>query len=97
MNLLFTYIKGYFIGQMLWLLKTKNRGSKFMRPFVICKSLIDFILFWFYFILLFPIDLNHFILYKELEFLDWPSIYAHSPAGVMYIVYGLVVLVHRNI
>ena len=68
-----------------------------MCPSVICKSLIDFILFWFYFILLFPNDFNHFILYKELEFLDWPSIYAHSPAGVMYIVYGLVILVHRNI
>ena len=35
--------------------------------------------------------------YDELQFLAWPSIVIHSPAGVMYIVYGLVILVHRNI
>ena len=50
---------------------------------LLCKSLIDF---------------NEvFIPYNELQVLDWPSIVAHSPAGLMYITYGLVVLVHRNI
>ena len=38
-----------------------------------------------------------FIPYSELQFFDWPSIIAHLPAGLMYIVYGLVRLVHRNI
>ena len=38
-----------------------------------------------------------FIPYNELQFLDWPSIVAHSPPGLMYIVYGLVVPTHRNI
>ena len=35
--------------------------------------------------------------YNLLQFLDRPSIVAHSPAGLKYIVYGLVILVHRNI
>ena len=38
-----------------------------------------------------------FIPYNELQFLDWPSIIAHSPAGLMYIAYELVILFHRNI
>ena len=38
-----------------------------------------------------------FIPYNELQFLDWPSIVVHSPTGLMYIAYGLVILVHRNI
>ena len=46
-----------------------------MRSFV--KSLIDFN--------------ESLIPYNELQFLDRPSIVAHSPAA------GLVVLVHRNI
>ena len=38
---------------------------------LVCKSLIDF---------------NEvFIPYNELQFFDWPSIAAHSPAGLMYI------------
>ena len=48
----------------------------------VCKSLIDF---------------NEvFILDSELQFLDRPSIVAHSPAGLIYVTYGLVILVHRN-
>ena len=44
------------------------------------------------------IDFNQvFIPYNELQFLDWPIIVAHSPAGLMYYAYGLVILVHRNI
>ena len=44
------------------------------------------------------IDFNKaFIPYNELQFFDWPSTVAHSPAGAMYIAYGLVILVHRNI
>ena len=50
---------------------------------LVCKSLIDFN--------------EAFIPYNELQFFDWPSIVAHSPAGLMYIAYGLVILVHRNI
>ena len=38
-----------------------------------------------------------FIPYNELQFFDWPSIVVHSPVGLMYIVYGLVILVHGNI
>ena len=38
-----------------------------------------------------------FIPYNELQFLDWPSIVGHSPAGLMYIAYELVILVHINI
>ena len=38
-----------------------------------------------------------FILYNKLQFLDWPSIVAHSPTGLMNIAYRLVILVHRNI
>ena len=38
-----------------------------------------------------------FIPYNELQFLDWSSIVVHSPTGLMYIAYGLVILVHRNI
>ena len=49
----------------------------------VCKSLIDF---------------NEvFITSNELQFLDRPRIVAHSPAGLIYIIYGLVILVHRNI
>ena len=50
---------------------------------VVCKSLIDF--------------KEAYISYNELQFLDWSSIVAHSPSGLMYIVYRLVMLVHRNI
>ena len=50
---------------------------------LVCNSLIDFN--------------EAFIPYNELQFLDWPSIVAHSPAGLIYIVQGLVILVHRNI
>ena len=43
-------------------------------------------------------DLNEaFIPYIELQFLDWLSTVAHSPAGLMHIAYGLVILFHRNI
>ena len=38
-----------------------------------------------------------FFPYNELQFSDWPGIAAHSPTGLMYIEYGLVILVHRNI
>ena len=38
-----------------------------------------------------------FIPHDELQFLDWPSIAAHPPTGLMYVAYGLVILVHRNI
>ena len=44
------------------------------------------------------IDFNEaFIPYNELQFFDWPSIVAHLPTGLMYIAYGLVIMVHRNI
>ena len=44
------------------------------------------------------IDFNEaFIPYNELQFFDWPSIVLHSPAGLMCIMCGSVVLVHRNI
>ena len=46
------------------------------------------VIHWFY---------EAFIPYDEFQFLDWPSIFMHSPAGLMYIVCGLVILVHRNI
>ena len=50
---------------------------------LVCKSLIDF---------------NEvFIPYNEQQYLDWSSIVVHSPSGLMYIVYELVILVHRNI
>ena len=38
-----------------------------------------------------------FISYNELQFLYWSSIVAHSPAGLMFIAYELVILVHINI
>ena len=50
---------------------------------LLCKSLIDFS--------------EAFIPYNEQQLLDWSSIVAHSPSGLMYIVYELVILVHRNI
>ena len=50
---------------------------------LVCKSLIDFN--------------EAFIPYNELQFLDYPSIIAHSPKGPINIMYGLVILVHRNI
>ena len=37
-----------------------------------------------------------FIPCNEMQLLDWPSIVAHSPAGLMHIGYELVTLVHRN-
>ena len=44
------------------------------------------------------IDFNEaFIPYSELQLFYWPSIVAHSPAGLMYIAYDLVIMVHRNI
>ena len=44
------------------------------------------------------IDFNEaFIPYSELQFFDWPSTVAHTPAGLMHIAYWLVILVHRNI
>ena len=39
---------------------------------------------------------NSLINFNE-GFFDWPSIVLHSPAGLMYIMCGSVVLVHRNI
>ena len=48
-----------------------------------CKSLIDFN--------------EAFIPYNELQFLDGPSIVADWSAGLMFIPYGLVILVHKNI
>ena len=48
-----------------------------------CKSLIDFN--------------GAFIPYNELQYFDCPSIVEHSPARLMYIAHGLVILVHRNI
>ena len=50
---------------------------------LVCKSLIDF-------------D-EASIPYNELEFFDWSSIVANSPWGLMYIMHGLVILVHRNV
>ena len=38
-----------------------------------------------------------FIPYNELQFFEWPSIVAYSPAGLIYIAYGLVILVHGTI
>ena len=49
----------------------------------VCKSLNDF--------------KKVFIPYNDLQFLGWPSIIAHSPAGLMYIACGLVILVDTNI
>ena len=49
---------------------------------LICKSLIDFN--------------EAFTPYNELQFLDWPIIVAHSPAGLMYVSYGLVILHYLN-
>ena len=44
------------------------------------------------------IDFNEaFIPYSKLQFFDWPSIVVDSPTGLMYISYGLVILVHRNV
>ena len=34
-----------------------------------------------------------FIPYNELQFFDWNSIVTHSPTGLMYIAYGLMILV----
>ena len=34
---------------------------------------------------------------NKLQFLGGPSIVPHSPAVLIHIVYGLVILVHRNI
>ena len=48
-----------------------------------CKSLIDFN--------------EAFTHYNELQFFDWPSIVVHSPAGLIYTTYGLVIMVHRSI
>ena len=50
---------------------------------LVCKSLIDFN--------------EAFIPYNELQFPNWPSIVAQSTAGLIYITYGFVILVHRNI
>ena len=50
---------------------------------LVCKPLIDFN--------------ETFIPYNEQQFLDWSCIVAHSLLGLMYIAYGLVILVHRNI
>ena len=50
---------------------------------VVCKSLIDF---------------NEALISdNELQFFDWPSIVAHSLVRLRCVVYGLVILVHRNI
>ena len=48
----------------------------------VCKSLIDFN--------------EAFIPYNELQFLGRPSIVVHSPTGLMYTAYGLMILVHKN-
>ena len=44
------------------------------------------------------IDFNEALIpYNELQFTDWPSIVAHSPTWLMYIAYGLAMVVCRNI
>ena len=44
------------------------------------------------------IDFNEaFIPIYELQFFDWPSIIVHSHTELMYITYGFVILVYRNI
>ena len=50
---------------------------------LVCKSLLDFN--------------EAFIPYNEMQFFDWPSIAVPSAAGLVYIAYGLVILVDRNI
>ena len=66
---------------MLWFLRIKNTVSKIIV--LIRKSLSDFN--------------EAFIPYNELQFLDWPSVVAHSSTGLMYIVYGIARMVHRKI
>ena len=61
--------------------KNSEKGLKIYV--LIYKSLIDFN--------------GAFISYNELQFLGWPSIVARSPAGLMYILYWLVILVQKNI
>ena len=44
------------------------------------------------------IDFNEALIpYNELQFLKWPSIVMQPLAGLMYVTYGLVILVHKNI
>ena len=44
------------------------------------------------------IDFNEaYITYNELHFSGWPNNIVHPPSGWIYIVYGSVILVHRNI
>ena len=44
------------------------------------------------------IDFNEaFAPYNERQFFDWLSIVVYSPPELTYIVYGLMILVHRNI
>ena len=50
---------------------------------LVCNSLIDFN--------------EAFIPKNVLQFLGWPNIVVHTPAGLMYIAQGLVILVQRNI
>ena len=59
------------------------QDSRLKNYVLVCKSSIDFI--------------EVFIPYNELQFFDWPGIVVHSPAGLMDIAHGLVILVHRNI
>ena len=77
-----------FIGQILWFLRIKNRVSKFMRSSY--EALIPYIPY-------IPCYYEAVIPCNEQQFLDWPSIAAHSSAGLICIAYGLVILVHRNI
>ena len=66
---------------MLWFLRIKNTVSKIIV--LIRKSLSDFN--------------EAFIPYNEPQFLDWPSIVAHSSTGLMHILYGITRMVHRKI
>ena len=81
-NLLLFYIeRDNFQSQLLWFLKIKR-----IRSQKLCARLK--VINWF---------LKAFIPCSELQFFDWPSIVAHLRAGLMYVAYGLVILVHRNI
>ena len=66
---------------MLWFWRIKECSAK--NYALVCNSLIDFN--------------EAFIPCNELQLFDWPRIVAHSPAGLMYIMHGLVILGHRNI
>ena len=82
-NLVFSHIKkdNFYRSNALIF---KNKGYGLKNYALVWKSLIYFT--------------KAFIPYKELQFIDWPSTWlTQSPAGLMYIAYGLVMLVHGNI